>query len=76
MQITKDMSIMEVVQSYPDTVPVFMYAGMGCFGCMAAQFENIEQGALAHGIDVDALVDALNEIVNASDDPDEILATN
>lgn len=76
MQITKDMSIMEVVQSYPDTVPVFMYAGMGCFGCMAAQFENIEQGALAHGIDVDALVDALNEIVNVSDDPDEILATN
>ena len=76
MTITKDMSIMEVVQSYPDTVPVFMYAGMGCFGCMAAQFENIEQGALAHGIDVDALVDALNEIVNASDDPDEILATN
>ena len=76
MTITKDMSIMEVVQSYPDTVPVFMYAGMGCFGCMAAQFENIEQGAMAHGIDVDALVDALNEIVNASDDPDEILATN
>ena len=74
MTITKDMSIMEVVQSYPDTVPVFMYAGMGCFGCMAAQFENIEQGALAHGIDVDALVDALNEVVNASDDPEEILA--
>ena len=53
-----------------------MYAGMGCFGCMAARFENIEQGAMAHGIDVDALVDALNEVVNASDDPEEILATN
>lgn len=76
MTITKDMSIMEVVQSYPDTVPVFMYAGMGCFGCMEARFENIEQGAMAHGIDVDALVDALNEVVNASDDPEEILATN
>ena len=76
LTITKDMSIMEVVQSYPDTVPVFMYAGMGCFGCMAARFENIEQGAMAHGIDVDALVDALNEVVNASDDPEEILATN
>ena len=76
LTITKDMSIMEVVQSYPDTVPVFMYAGMGCFGCMAARFENIDQGAMAHGIDVDALVDALNEVVNASDDPEEILATN
>lgn len=75
MIITKDMSIMEVVQSYPDTIPVFLYAGMGCFGCMAAQFETIEQGAMAHGIDVDSLVDAINEIVNASDNPDEILAT-
>ena len=73
MQITKDMSIIEVVQSYPDTIPVFMYAGMGCIGCMAAQFENIEQGATAHGIDVDALVDALNEVVNASDGSEEIL---
>ncbi len=69
------MSIMEVVQSYPDTIPVFLYAGMGCFGCMTAQFETIEQGAMAHGIDVDSLVDAINEIVNASDNPDEILAT-
>ena len=74
MTITKDMSIAEVVQSYPDTIPVFLYAGMGCFGCMAAHFENIEQGALAHGIDVDSLIDALNEIVNAPDEPNAVAA--
>ena len=56
MTITKDMSIMEVVQKYPDTVEVFMNSGMGCLGCAAAHFENIEQGALAHGIDLDALM--------------------
>ena len=44
MTITKDMSIMEVVQKYPDTVEVFMNSGMGCLGCAAAHFENIEQG--------------------------------
>ena len=63
MLITKDMSIMEVVTNYPDTVPVFMQSGMGCIGCAAAHFENIEQGALAHGIDVDELIAALNEVV-------------
>ena len=63
MMITKDMSIMEVVTNYPDTVPVFMQSGMGCIGCAAAHFENIEQGALAHGIDVDELMAALNEVV-------------
>lgn len=73
MTITKDMSIMEVVQKYPDTAMVFMYAGMGCLGCAAARFENIEQGATAHGIDIDALIDALNEIVSASDEGEELL---
>lgn len=30
---------------------------------MAARFENIEQGALAHGIDVDKLIDELNKAI-------------
>lgn len=63
MTITKDMSIMEVVQKYPDTVEVFMNSGMGCLGCAAAHFENIEQGALAHGIDINSLMKGLNDVV-------------
>lgn len=58
--ITKDMSITEIVTKFPETVEVFSNYGMGCLGCMAARFENLEQGALAHGIDVDALVKDLN----------------
>ena len=65
MAITKDMSILEVVQKYPDTVDVFVNAGMGCLGCAAAHFENIEQGAMAHGIDVDQLVKDLTTVVGA-----------
>ncbi|BCV23181.1 disulfide oxidoreductase [Moorella sp. Hama-1] len=61
--ITKEMSITEVVSKYPQTVPVFMEHGMGCLGCAAARFENIEQGALAHGIDVDSLITDLNKKV-------------
>ena len=75
MKITKDMNIIEVVRQYPDTMMVFMYAGMGCFGCHAAQFESIEEGALVHGIDADKLVEALNEIAEASDEADEELAS-
>ena len=70
MKITKDMNIIEVVQRYPDTMMVFMYAGMGCFGCHVAQFETIEEGAMVHGIDPDKLVEALNEIADASDEPE------
>ena len=63
MAITKDMSIIDIVQQYPDTVDILMNAGMGCLGCAAAHFENIEQGAMAHGSDIDALIDALNESI-------------
>jgi hybrid cluster-associated redox disulfide protein len=62
-KITKDMSIVEVVSKYPQTSEVFMSFGMACLGCAAARFENIAQGAGAHGIDVDALMEKLNEVV-------------
>lgn len=61
--ITKDMAITDVVEKYPETADVFMNAGMHCFGWMAARFENIEQGALAHGIDPDTLVEELNKAI-------------
>jgi len=61
--VTKDLGIIEVVQKYPKTVEVFRNYGMGCIGCAAARFENIEQGAQAHGIDVDALIADLNKAV-------------
>ncbi|MDA8233280.1 MAG: DUF1858 domain-containing protein [Clostridia bacterium] len=63
MSITKDMGIGEVVSQYPQTIPVFQAHGMGCFGCAAARFENVEQGALAHGIDVAKLIQDLNDAV-------------
>ncbi len=63
MTLTKDMGIMEVVSKYPETVEVFINSGMGCLGCAAAHFENIEQGAYAHGIDIDQLMEDLNAVV-------------
>ncbi len=62
-KITKDMGIMEIVQNHPETVEVFQKFGMGCIGCAAAHFENLEAGAKVHGIDIDAMVDAMNELV-------------
>jgi hybrid cluster-associated redox disulfide protein len=63
MAITKEMAIAEIVQQYPQTVRVFFSHGLMCVGCAAARFEDLEQGALAHGIDVDALLKDLNAVV-------------
>lgn len=62
-KITKEMGIMEIVQEYPETIEVFQKFGMGCIGCAAAHFENLEAGAKVHGIDIDEMVKAMNEIV-------------
>jgi len=62
-KITKDMIISEVVAKHPKTIEVFLEHGMGCFGCGIAQFETVEQGAAAHGLDLKKLMDDLNKVV-------------
>jgi hybrid cluster-associated redox disulfide protein len=64
--IQKNMPIGEVVQKYPQTIEVFLKHGLMCFGCAIARFENVEQGAMAHGIDVDSLMQDLNAAVPQS----------
>jgi len=62
-KITKKMAIGEVVQKYPQTAEVFIKHGMHCLGCAIAHYENIEQGAQVHGIDIKKLVEDLNKAI-------------
>ena len=61
--INKDIGIIEAVQNHPEIMEVFAEYGLGCIGCMAAHFETIGQGAGAHGIDVDALIEDINKVI-------------
>lgn len=60
--ITKDMSFTQALQTNPKCAEVFSRHRLGCIGCIAAAYETIEQGATAHGIDVDVLVRDLNAV--------------
>lgn len=62
-QVNKNMSIAEVVMKWPETAGAFMENGLHCYGCAAARFETIEQGAMAHGVDPDKLIDAINDSI-------------
>jgi len=64
MSITKDNTIEEVVTKHPETMMVFMKHGLHCVGCHVSAFESIEEGAMAHGINVDALVSDLNKVTS------------
>ena len=63
-QITKEMTIMEVVNQFPQSIKVFYSHGLFCIGCSVAYRETVEQGAMAHGLDVNELMEKLNEAVN------------
>jgi len=62
-KVTLDMSITEIIQNHPECLEVFAQFGLGCVGCAAARFENLEAGAKVHGIDPDALIKAINEAI-------------
>lgn len=54
--ITKDMTISEILRANPNVAAVLMDAGMHCLGCPSAQGETLEEAAMVHGIDIDALM--------------------
>lgn len=62
-KVTKDMKIHDIVQKHPEVIDVFSKYGIHCLGCAMAQFENLEQGCEAHGIDADAMVKDMNEVI-------------
>jgi len=61
IKVTKDINFNELIQQFPDSVEVLMESGMHCIGCPMAIYETLEQGALAHGIDADELVEKINK---------------
>ena len=60
-QITKDMTIGEIIRIDQSVIPILMEAGMHCIGCPSAQGETLEEAAIVHGMDIDALMKAINE---------------
>lgn len=60
-EITKEMTIGEILRVKPAVAPVLMEMGMHCLGCPSAQAESIADAALVHGMDVEALLKKMNE---------------
>lgn len=59
--INKEMTIADIIRIDTGVIPILMEAGMHCVGCPSAQGESLEEAAMVHGMDVDALVAELNK---------------
>jgi hybrid cluster-associated redox disulfide protein len=67
VEITKDMIIGDILAIHPGNAAILMASGMGCVGCPSAQGESLEEAAMVHGVDVDALVQDLNSFVQGQE---------
>jgi iron-sulfur cluster assembly protein len=76
--ITKDMTIGEAVEKYPQIVDTLTSFGVHCVGCHASTFESIEQGLMGHGKsseEVEECVKKLNEAIKPQTNYDKITLT-
>lgn len=60
--ITSDMTIGEILRKSPEVAPVLLEAGMHCLGCPSAQGESLAEAAMVHGLDIDALMAAIQAL--------------
>lgn len=82
MSITKDMTIEDILSSFPQKsqrlATEITKAGLNCVGCHAATWETLEAGMLSHGmtlVQVDQLLDKLNKVLKEESDPNTISLT-
>ena len=65
-KVTKEMNILEIAQKHPESVEIFRKYGLGCLGCAAARFDNLEAGAKVHGFNVEDMVNDINELIDSN----------
>nr|WP_302134877.1 DUF1858 domain-containing protein [uncultured Schaedlerella sp.] len=65
-QISKDTTIGELLNVFPEAAPILMEIGMHCLGCPSAQGESLAEAAMVHGIDSDLLVEKINAAMKAA----------
>ena len=61
MEITKEITIGELLNIDTGVIPILMNIGMHCVGCPASAGESVEGAAMVHGIDPDELVSQINQ---------------
>ena len=60
-QVTKQTLIGEMLQIDMGIAAILMGAGMHCVGCPSSAMESLEEACMVHGMDADAVLNAINE---------------
>ena len=63
--LTADLTVAEVMERWPETIPIFFHYRMTCVGCPIAPFETLADVAAVYGLDMDCLVDELRQSIHS-----------
>ena len=62
VEITKDMTLAEVLNYRKNAKEVLIGFGMHCFSCPMSQMETVEEAAAVHDCDLELMLKKLNEV--------------
>jgi len=62
----KEMTIMQILQLYPEAYKVLESFGMKCSECLAMGEESLEQSARRHNVNLQVLLAELNKLAEES----------
>jgi hybrid cluster-associated redox disulfide protein len=61
--VTKDWTLGETLEKYPEAMEVFAQYGMHCIGCAISVHETVEQGAEVHGMPLEEFLKKINAAI-------------
>lgn len=65
-KVTKEMPINDIINNFPDVVPLLMGYGLHCVGCHFSGLDTLESGAKLHGMsdeEIKMMVKDCNELL-------------
>ena len=61
MQVTKDMTMGEMLNLDGGLAYILMQSGMHCVGCPSSIGESLEEACMVHGLECDTVLTQINE---------------
>lgn len=62
---TKDMTVAEVLEAWPETVEVFQALKTACVGCVMAPFDTLSDVARIYELDLDSVMEMMHQAVRS-----------
>jgi hybrid cluster-associated redox disulfide protein len=67
-QLTADLTVAQVMDRWPETIPIFFRYRMACVGCPIAPFETVAEVAAIYGLDLECFLNELRQTIRVRED--------